>query len=342
MMKLKRICALLLTLVLAIGLLPSALAADISEYGERPFREGLKPALVDETWNYINEQGQVVDLNQGRFLYVFDFFEGLAAVIDHDFMTGYIDKTGKLVIPCQYGYVSCMGMVYTGYFKNGVATVFEDAAAYDILCEDSYNVDISGGKQYTISYVGQIDKTGKQTKPFVSQHLNVYGLNLLSDAGYMPDAAPTIPETDYSFQVTRYVPALYVDNGEGDFLLDTGASYQIEFVNNTASPLKHDLAFVSYGRKLHDDPWAGPKLNAQIHYISLDIAANGKQTVDISSEFNNLSGGAYAFATVDFEDSADKAAFRAFVPMITNSDRAIDPGDKGVQWMKAILGITVQ
>ena len=42
-------------------------AQNIFQYGERPFREGLIPVLVNDEWNYLNEQAQVVDLNRGRF-----------------------------------------------------------------------------------------------------------------------------------------------------------------------------------------------------------------------------------------------------------------------------------
>ena len=114
----RKILAVLLSVVLAVSVLlvPAGAAVDanrfwqengdklmqqnIFQYGERPFREGLMPALVNDQWNYINEKGEVVDLNRDRFMYVFDFFEGLAAVMDKDTMkVGYIDTTGKLVIP---------------------------------------------------------------------------------------------------------------------------------------------------------------------------------------------------------------------------------------------------
>ena len=100
--------------------------AQVEEYGSRPFREGLKPVLVDSVWMYMDQQSNIVDLNQGRFSYVYDFFDGLAAVIDKNTgKVGYIDKTGALRIPCQFGYHDLMGTVYVGYFKNGKATVLK-------------------------------------------------------------------------------------------------------------------------------------------------------------------------------------------------------------------------
>lgn len=69
----------------------------MEEYGSRPFREGLKPVLVNGVWMYMDQQFNIVDLNRGRFSYVHDFFDGLAAVIDKNTgKVGYIDKTGAL------------------------------------------------------------------------------------------------------------------------------------------------------------------------------------------------------------------------------------------------------
>lgn len=46
---------------------------------------------------YMDQQSNIVDLNRGRFSYVYDFFDGLAAVIDKNTgKVGYIDKTGAL------------------------------------------------------------------------------------------------------------------------------------------------------------------------------------------------------------------------------------------------------
>ena len=116
----KRVLSALLCAVLLCG---SALAFDLEafwaqngaalegkgvfRYGVHEFQDGLMPVLVrndwgyeladgwvpDTVWNYINESLEVVDLNKGRFSYVFPFFDGLAAVIGDDGV-GYIDTTG--------------------------------------------------------------------------------------------------------------------------------------------------------------------------------------------------------------------------------------------------------
>ena len=128
---------------------------NIFQYGERPFREGLMPALVNDQWNYINEKGEVVDLNRDRFMYVFDFFEGLAAVMDKDTMkVGYIDTTGKLVIPCQFYAFDSMGSIYVGYFHNGKATVFTDG---------KFTPTEYGGSTVKGAQIAEINKSGSKS-----------------------------------------------------------------------------------------------------------------------------------------------------------------------------------
>lgn len=288
---------------------------------------------VPETvWNYIDENFNVVDLNKGRFTYVFPFFEGLAAVIGDDGV-GYIDKTGKVVIPCGFSTYDVMGTVYTGYFKDGTAPVLKEHVNTDPFSDN-----------VPIYQVGRIDRTGKLVQAYTVMDA-LAGQNFISDVGDRLDTMPAPeppPDTDYSFKVTRVKPEFYSKDSNGDYILDNGASYGITFTNNTAEPLTREIAFVSYGKKLNDTyPWVG-KLNAQIHYVSLNMAAHDTQTVSISSEFSRLSGGDYAFAAVDFDDAADKRAFQSSVPMADKSDRAIDSGSKGVQWLKDTLGVTVK
>lgn len=164
------------------------LSQDIFQYGERPFREGLMPVLVGDQWNYINEQGQVVDLNRGRFMYVFDFFEGLAAVMDKDTMkVGYIDTTGKLVIPCQYDAYDSMGGVYVGYFHDGKATVFTSGS----FVETAY-----GGFTVKGAQIAEINKSGAKSNARTWGTDDLVGLYLIGDNGYMPDAVeiPVVEE----------------------------------------------------------------------------------------------------------------------------------------------------
>ena len=65
-----------------------------------------------------------------KWKYQGDYYEGLAAVLDDNDKWGFIDETGKVVIPCQWK--------NAGYFSKGQAAVLD-----------------ANGKWHTI------DKTGK-------------------------------------------------------------------------------------------------------------------------------------------------------------------------------------
>lgn len=190
----------------------AALAArGITPYGEHEFREGLMPVLIKNTWNYqpfgdagaqdpppetvwnyINEKLEVVDLNQGRFIYMFPFYDGLAAVVNDDGV-GYIDKTGKLVIPCQYGTYSGMGEVWVGYFHDGKATVLkEDYAMQEQYGENGFPAYSAGQWE-----VGKIDKAGKLVEAYHTVEGMSAGLHMVVDYGAVSDGTETAAATRY-------------------------------------------------------------------------------------------------------------------------------------------------
>jgi hypothetical protein len=86
-------------------------------------------------WVHINEQGKLVGQMWRNVKY---FQDGLAPVETQDEKWGFVDKTGKVVIPCQYYSVD--------WFAEGLAAV-------------SKSVD------NWLKY-GFIDKTGKEVIPF--------------------------------------------------------------------------------------------------------------------------------------------------------------------------------
>lgn len=187
------------------------LSQDIFQYGERPFREGLMPVLVGDQWNYINEQGKVVDLNRGRFMYVFDFFEGLAAVMDKDTMkVGYIDTTGKLVIPCQY-------YAYGGFTVKG-------------------------------AQIAEINKSGAKSNASTWGTDDLVGLYLIGDNGYMPDAVEIpVVEEPLTLQIVNYTGIGAGDPlDDGNYVFQNGAAYAAQATNNTTEPLNEYYALVSY------------------------------------------------------------------------------------------------
>ena len=78
------------------------------------YKEGLAPVMNDEEfWGYVDETGKLVI--PCRYRQVGSFSEGLAYVSDDYQFYGYIDKTGRLVIP--------MDFKEAGNFENGKADV---------------------------------------------------------------------------------------------------------------------------------------------------------------------------------------------------------------------------
>ena len=93
------------------------------------FSEGL--AIYKDAngkYGYIDKTGKLVSPCQWKDAY--DFLEGLAVVVDANEKWGYINKKGKVVIPCRWKLIS--------NFSEGLATVMD-----------------ANGEEYII------DKTGK-------------------------------------------------------------------------------------------------------------------------------------------------------------------------------------
>jgi len=62
-----------------------------------PFAEGLANVFLDGHWQYINSAGE--ELLSAPYFWVAPFHHGLAAIRDNKNGTGYIDKSGKLIVP---------------------------------------------------------------------------------------------------------------------------------------------------------------------------------------------------------------------------------------------------
>ena len=94
-----------------------------------PFSDGL--AVVkkkDGTYAYIDKTGKVA-IDASKYSSALPFYEGLAMVRSRDtHKAGFIDKTGKEVIPCQYR--------WAGYFRNG-ATYASDAEGKNWLIDQT-------------------------------------------------------------------------------------------------------------------------------------------------------------------------------------------------------------
>lgn len=303
------------------------LSQNIFQYGERPFREGLMPVLVGDQWNYINEQGKVVDLNRGRFMYVFDFFEGLAAVMDKDTMkVGYIDTTGKLVIPCQYYAYDSMGGVYVGYFHDGKATVFTSGS----FVETAY-----GGFTVKGAQIAEINKSGAKSNARTWGTDDLVGLYLIGDNGYMPDAVEIpVVEEPLTLRIVDYTGIGAVDDGVGYNVFNNGAAYAVQATNNTTEPLNEYYALVSY------TPDAS-KSGTQVFFFEINLGANESKQYAFSSAFSGLSRGEYSFLWVKFDSKQEMQSFRAAVPFVEESEginRMVD-SSRAAAWMRQNFGL---
>ena len=110
----------------------------------RAFSDGLAVVKkTDGTYAYIDKTGKIA-IDASQYSSVLPFYEGLAMVRSRNtHKAGFIDKTGKEVIPCQYR--------WAGYFRNGV----------------TYATDTEG-KNWLI------DKTGKKLKLIAEGNYLVY------------------------------------------------------------------------------------------------------------------------------------------------------------------------
>ena len=79
------------------------------------FSEGLAPVMDAGKWGYIDKTGKVViPCKWGATL---GFSEGLAPVMDDHEKWGFIDKEGKVAIPCKWEYANG--------FSEGQASVMD-------------------------------------------------------------------------------------------------------------------------------------------------------------------------------------------------------------------------
>jgi WG containing repeat len=167
---------------------------------------------------FINTKGQSIT-KPGQFVSAFQFESGLAAVAvqkeDSEYW-GFIDPTGKLVIPCQfksvggfnasglstfipangsqdasqekYGYIDRQGRVVIAP-QFGVASSFNDGLAAVIM----------GGDANDAALMGYIDRTGRMV---IKPSSNLSGL---SDNGFFSEGMRQFKQTQDSKELWGYI-----------------------------------------------------------------------------------------------------------------------------------------
>jgi len=147
-----------------------------------PYSEGLAAVKLNGRWGYIDENKKLVI--PIRYRKVKPFSEGLAEVMDSSSVAqGYIDKTGKLIIPFSKKYGG-MGDFHNGLAKFVIINLYSD--------NDKFGFIDKTGKEITPLYddigtfsegfaivklngkYGYIDETGKEVTPLKYDNVEIF------------------------------------------------------------------------------------------------------------------------------------------------------------------------
>ena len=283
-------------------------------------QDTVSPTEEYATWdNYVDKNGTLHDLNQGRYWIMSSFSGGLASVgrdsekSNSAFNVGYIDTKGNEVIPCnedwcrfQYGTLPFV----TGRFENGKAVVlrqpdvpFFGFGVDGIRDTTSYNTSLPD-RWYGMEYA-YIDTQGNYLTDWVlTQDINTL-INLplydqdgirLSDRVYWgsggsqePTENPDPPAVEATYgQSTVKIKGYTIDE-------DYVGKMLIEVTNNGSAPDKGDLFYVAYSKFIEGSEIidAGVYVpNDLILQIQYEVDANSTKTLEVPMGFlpgdNNL------------------------------------------------------
>ena len=283
-------------------------------------QDTVSPTEEYATWdNYVDKNGTLHDLNQGRYWIMSSFSGGLASVGRNSeksnsvFNVGYIDTKGNEVIPCnedwcrfQYGTLPFV----TGRFENGKAVVlrqpdvpFFGFGVDGIRDTTSYNTSLPD-RWYGMEYA-YIDTQGNYLTGWkLTQDIDtVLGLPLydqdgirLSDRVYWgsggsqePTENPDPPAVEATYgQSTVKIKGYTIDE-------DYVGKMLIEVTNNGSAPDKGDLFYVAYSKFIEGSEIidAGVYVpNDLILQIQYEVDANSTKTLEVPMGFlpgdNNL------------------------------------------------------
>ena len=276
-------------------------------------QDTVSPTEEYATWdNYVDKNGTLHDLNQGRYWIMSSFSGGLASVGRNSeksnsvFNVGYIDTKGNEVIPCnedwcrfQYGTLPFV----TGRFENGKAVVlrqpdvpFFGFGVDGIRDTTSYNTSLPDrwhGMEYAY-----IDTQGNYLTGWkLTQDIDtVLGLPLydqdgirLSDRVYWgsggsqePTENPDPPAVEATYgQSTVKIKGYTIDE-------DYVGKMLIEVTNNGSAPDKGDLFYVAYSKFIEGSEIidAGVYVpNDLILQIQYEVDANATKTLEVPMGF---------------------------------------------------------
>ena len=276
-------------------------------------QDTVSPTEEYATWdNYVDKNGTLHDLNQGRYWIMSSFSGGLASVgrdsekSNSAFNVGYIDTKGNEVIPCnddwcrfQYGTLPFV----TGRFESGKAVVlrqpdvpFFGFGVDGIRDTTSYNTSLPD-RWYGIEYA-YIDTQGNYLTGWkLTQDIDtVLGLPLydqdgirLSDRVYWgsggsqePTENPDPPAVEATYgQSTVKIKGYTIDE-------DYVGKMLIEVTNNGSAPDKGDLFYVTYSKFIEETDIidAGAYVPYDlIRQIQYEVDANATKTLEVPMGF---------------------------------------------------------
>lgn len=145
------------------------------------FKEGMAPVYIGKTAGYIDRNGKEAVPLIYEDDYTADEFTDRVAIVTKNGLNGLVDKTGKLIAPCEYKKI--------GEFSEGVAEAYKENGKVGFIDMQGktvipfqYNILILlGGAKCVNGMIpvensngkrGYIDKTGKQIVPFAYEKVN--------------------------------------------------------------------------------------------------------------------------------------------------------------------------
>lgn len=218
-MKKRKLLSLILAMVLACALLPTAGAAEYT---------------VTE----------VVPL--GKYDYVENFSEGLAVVCIGDYSTGkygYIDATGKEVIPCKYdrasGFHSGLAAVCVGRYPNKENWGFIDKTGREVIAPQ-YDRAYRFSGDYAI-----VEKRVGDSYDWISGVIDRTGREVLSLGDY--HSLGVVPDSEQSANITNVSDGMivYAEHGKCGYLGMDGT--KIPAIYDWADGFHDGLAEVALG-----------------------------------------------------------------------------------------------
>lgn len=284
--------------------------------------------------------------------HIYQCYNGFASLQDFtgDELNGYVDQTGKVVIPCIYGRYYGAGDTEIGHFHNGRVWVLKKDYWMDL---DNFVMQGAVDLEDTWE-VAQLDEQGNMVVPWTTVPAHAEGLHMVSDGGYCNDCGGSILEQSTEVQMpepTRYKStAKLTAVGAAD--MDYGC-FTVTVTNDTDNPDSGTVALVlaSSQATVSFLDYNVPAHSSRSYEIGV-VGHVANTTLQLFQYFNSWEGMVNA-SIITFESDDDLAAYQATVPVEQNTQHCggiilqlqegtelICYGQPGDAWIYNYAGIT--